>query len=152
MVFLRERQEIAKAMNIDDIPVLTMNIGEAIPGYDFCYKGSSVKVACKSYRDVYYARCTVEMFGDGVNKDLHGTPWLYKDISLRRGCSCLTDSFGYSDVMEMAEWNNARTVHAGDPVLLVFYDGHNCIIRKMKVSERVDRGCYTVATLEDIDE
>ena len=153
MKFLTDRREIAEEMNIKRTPVITMDISKCMDGYDDCYKGSKVLVATptKRYPDST-RRCTAKMFGDESGNENHDKPWTYKRIHLTCPGAFMSDSFGYHDVMEMVEWSNCRILQGGQEVLVVFDTGINCYIRKMKVSERVDGTCYTVAMLKDIDE
>lgn len=153
MKFLTDRHEIAEAINIKRTPVITINVKECINGYENCYAGSRLLVSTpsKRYPD-HYTRCTVKMYGDGVNEDKHATPWLYNRIGLYPESACLTDSFGYRDVIEMAEWSEARCVKGGDEVLVVFDCGNVCYIRKMRIGKRVDGFVYPSALLHDIDE
>ena len=44
MKFLRDRKEIAKAINIERIPVITMNIRKCMDGYENCYEGSRINL------------------------------------------------------------------------------------------------------------
>lgn len=153
MKFLTDRQEIARAINIDRIPVLTVDIRKPMDGYPDCYSGSKVLVAtpCKRYPDSY-SRCTVKMFGDEPgNAERHDTPWAYKKIVFSCPGTMLTADFGMRDVREMVEWSNCRMLHAGDQVVVFFDRGDKGYIRLMKVSDRVTSGYSTVATLEDID-
>lgn len=148
MKFLTDRQEIAKAININKFPVIRINIGEQMRGYDDCYEGDKIKVAYKDF-DI---RCTVEMFGDGVNADKHDTPWLYEHIELMPETVGLFAHFGYSDAMEMAEWNRVPTIQAGQNVVVIFYDDNRkvCIIRQMKVG-KASAHVYPTAVLEDVE-
>ena len=154
MKFITNRQEIARLMNIEDVPAIRMDVSKCMRGYEHCYKGGIVKIACpsKRYPDMTH-NCTIEMFGDEHgNSDKHDTPWLYERIKFGGEMIGLTASFGYSDVMELVKWNNARTIKAGDIVLVVFDRGDACFIRKMRVGAHVDPFCTTVATLEDVDD
>lgn len=150
MKFLTERTEIAKAINLSGDAVIRINISECMNGYDNCYAGDKIKVKI----DDITIDCTVKMFSDGEgNEDCWETPYLYKTIDLMPESLCISNSFGYSDVVEMAEWNRVPTVKSGDTVTVVFYDKENrvCVVRKMRVG-KATKWVYPTATLEDIDD
>lgn len=141
MKFLKDRHEIAKAINIDETPVIVMNVRECMKGYDRCYEGDKVVV-----NDI---RCKVEMFGDGKNEGIYA-PQLYKEICLMPEADVLSAGFGYHDVMEDAEWRKAMRLTEGGEVLVIFDAGNGCHIRRMKVG-KVTRWVFPAATLEDVD-
>lgn len=123
MQFLTERQEIATAINIDKIPVITINIKNCIDGMKGSYEGDDVVFG--GYR--HY----VAMFAD-ENKD-ETEPILYKRIACREhGCGISSD-FGYEDVIEMIHWQRAPHINPGDSVIIVFDRGDQCWLRKMTV-------------------
>ena len=154
MKFLTDRKEIARVINIEDTPVITIKIDEPMSGYPDCYEGSKIKVHDGKSESYMSSRCHVAMFGDEPGNEDHMRPWTYKKIVLKCGCTCIHSDFGYHDVIEMEEWSNARTVKGGDRVVVLFKSERNrvCFLRLMKVSERVSRFCSTVATLVDIDD
>lgn len=151
MKFLTDRQEIAKLINIKKVPVLRINIGKPIDSIlKDCYKGDKVRV---NDNKGYDCRCEIAMFGDENGNENHEKPYLYKRIGLKQGAIGISSAFGYSDVMEMAEWNRCPVVGKGDEVIVVFYDDDKkiCFVRHMKVENHIDSFCSTVALLEDID-
>lgn len=157
MKFLQDRKEIANEINIKRTPVITIDISKPINNdsfYEGCYEGSKIQIATPStnYPDMT-ARCKVAMYGDEEGNENHDTPWYYKKIVLNQEATCLHNSFGRRDVLEMVEWSNTRTVKAGDEILVIFDDPTDglMIIRKMRISQRIDRFCSTVATLEDVE-
>ena len=153
MKFLRDRREIAQAINIDRLPVITIDIRKPMDGYPDCYEGSKVLIATpnKRYPDSY-SKCTVRMFGDEPgNAEHHDAPWGYKKIVLCEGMIGLFADFGLSDVREMVEWSNCRWLTAGQKVVVFFDKGDKGFLRVMKVSDRVTPGYTSVAYLEDID-
>lgn len=147
MRFMTDRKEIAKAINIDRKPVLRIDISKSIDGYDDSYKGDDVVVLDRTGFDI---RCTVKMFGDLANEKLHETPWLYQRICLMPETICITNSFGYSDVMEMYKWNKALRVREGEEVLVLFDAGNTCYLRKMKIG-RVTKWVYPAALIIDAE-
>lgn len=141
MKYLTDRQEIAKAMNFGKYPVLVLN-RENHKGFedtDYCV-GQKVKVA---YDNPRYEGMTTQ-----------GNIYLENGkIAISGDSACLTARFGYSDVMEAAEWANAPTIHKGQTVVVVeqWPSKKLCAVRMMKVSDRIDIHCITVASLEDIE-
>lgn len=153
MKFLRERTEIAKKINIEKIPVLTIDITKCMNGYDNCYEGSKVRLIgghSKGYEDLT-TDCTVKMYGDEEGNECHDTPWLYERLVLTGGCVCLKSSFGLSDVDEMVEWSNTKILKANDPVIVYFRGNGVGFLREMKVGGRINPHCSTVAMLVDVD-
>ena len=155
MKFIKDRKELAQEINIKNTPVVTIDITRPLNGdhfYEHCYGGTNIKVntPCKSHPDMQ-ARCSVEMFGDEEeNKDLHCAPWCYGRIVLKQGVVGIHSGFGCADLREMIEWNAARSVSAGDEIIVVFDAGDNMFVRKMRVG-RVSEHCSTVAVLEDVE-
>lgn len=143
MMYLTNRQEIAAAMNFGKYPVLTINI-ENCP-----YEGSRYARGCRvrvawDHKDRRYEGMTT-----------HGA--LFLDDGGKLGISgegaCLSASFGYSDVMDMAAEANVPVVHKGQAVCVVMDmpSKKTCMVRMMKVHERIDIHCQVVAYLKDID-
>ena len=153
MKFLTDRHEIGKAINIDNIPVLTIDIERCMKGYPDCYSGSKVRVL--GGRSAGYSnldtRCTVEMFGEEPGNECHDKPWLYSKIILSGSSVCIKRTFGLDDILNDVEWSNARTVKAGDLVLVLFKGADSACLRMMKVGDHVNPHCMTVATLVDVD-
>ena len=149
MKFITDRKELAKEMNIKRTPVLTINITKCMDGYDNCYSGSDIEIQHPRANDLF-CRCTVKMFSDGPNEDLHDTPWLYKSIALYEGVVCIDSSFGLSDVREMAHWNNVRRAKEGDEVLVFFDGGATGWVRKMKIGP-VSANVFPLARLVDVE-
>lgn len=142
MEFIVDRKEIAQTLNFGKYPVLSIDRdNKRFEGNDYA-RGCRVKVAW-DHKDTRYAGMTT-----------HGE--LYYDdgkYAISGECTVLTASFGYSDVMEMVREANAVTVHAGQTVVVVenWSTRKSCRVRMMKVSDRIDIHCVTVAQLEDID-
>ena len=152
MKFLRERKEIAKAINIDHIPVITMDISNPMDGYPDCYEGSRLNIAYAYKSDrTLYCEVTARMYGDEFGNECHDAPWFYKRIHLSTHCICLQDSFSVRDVDKMVEWSNARVVKPEDKVIVYFRAENEAYLRLMKVGKRIDPFCQTATMLEDIE-
>ena len=151
MKFLKDRQEIARIINIDDTPVITFDLDHEMNGYKGCYEGSKIKIDNGRGR-AYSIRCTAHIWSDKEGYDPL-LPFMAKQIDLNSRGSCIHSSFGYSDVLEMEQWSNARTVKAGDSVVVLFKSDRQktCFLRLMKVSDHVTAHCITAATLVDAE-
>lgn len=153
MKFLSDRTEIAKAINIDRIPVITMDISKCMDGYENCYEGSKINLEgahSGRYADLL-THCTAMMFGDEEGNNAHFAPWTYARIHLRPRCSCLHADFGLRDVDEMVEWSHAPLAKAEDKVIVFFRGEGKGFLRMMKIPNRIDPFCSTACILEDID-
>ena len=144
MMYLTDRHEIGCAMNFGKYPVLTINLeNNPFEGSRFA-KGGRVRVAW-DHKDSRYEGMTT-----------HGELFLDEDGKLKISGegAMLTASFGYSDVMKMAAEANVPVVHKGQGVVVVMEipSTKTCLVRMMKVSDRIDIHCQVVATLEDIDD
>lgn len=151
MTFLTDRKEIAKAINIDRIPVITIDIGKHMDGFENCYEGSRIRIdgAYKGRYSDMLVRCTARMYGDEHGNDCHSTPQFYKRIVLQPSVVAIADSFGLTDVDEMVKWNNTPIVKAGDKVVVYFRDREAGSLRLMRIGERLDPHCMVVTTLTD---
>ena len=152
MKFLTDIKKIAQKINIEHVPVLTIDITKGMDGYPDCYEGSKVRIVGAhkgEYADLD-DRCTVRMYGDQEGNENHESPWLYKTIKLYGEAVFLKGDYGLRDVDEMVEWSNTRAVHAGEKVLVYFRGKDVGFLRLMKISDHVDPFCSTVARLEDI--
>ena len=142
MKFLTDRHDIANEINIKETPVVMINIAKCMDGWEHCYEGDKIVV-----NDI---RCTVKMYGDGGNENLHGTPYLYNNIELMPENICITDGFGRKDVIEDVEWRKAVRAREGEDIIVVFDTGKTVFVRKMKIG-KVTKWVYPAATLQDID-
>lgn len=142
MKYLTERTEIAKAMNFGKYPVLTLNREDRpFLGSDFC-RGGRVRVAWDSDNPRYEGMTTRgSLYCENGKLCISGEG------------ACLKDGFGYSDVIKMMTEANTPIVHKGQTVVVVedWPSQKVCKVRMMKVSDRIDKFCSTVAELEDIE-
>lgn len=153
MKFITNRQEIAQKINIENIPVLTMDISKCMNGYDHCYEGSKVRLIgghSKGYEDLT-TDCIVKMYGDEDGNECHDMPWMYKKIVFTAGCVCIKSSFGLADVDSMVEWSNTKILKANDVVLVYFRGKDMAFLREMKVGSKINPHCSTAAILVDVD-
>ena len=146
MRYLTDKKEIAAALNFGKYPVLTINrennpYAVNRPDSDYAI-GCRVRVAWDK-ADPKYAGMTT-----------HGH--LYYEngrLAISKDASIMTNSFGYEDVMEMVAEANTPVVHKGQEVVVVeeWASKRECAVRIMKVSNKIDTLCQTVATLQDIE-
>lgn len=149
MKFLTDRHTIANTINVQQVPVITIDITRPLNDDDFyknCYGGAKMVVAAPTarYPDAY-ERTTVKMFGDETGNEDHEHPWEYKRITFREGMVGIAARFGLQDVREMIEWNAAPHVKDGDPVVVFFDGGSVGYLRLMYVDRKT-------GTLRDVDE
>lgn len=142
MKFLTDRQEIAMAINFGKYPVLSIDRDNRP------YESSDYAKGCRTR--VAWDHSNPRYAGMTTHGNLYYENGKYA-ISSEGGM--LTASFGYSDVMRMVTEANAVVVHKGQTVVVVenWSTQKMCRVRVMKVSDRIDTQCMTVATLEDID-
>lgn len=153
MKWLTDRKEIAKAINIDRIPVITMNIRKCMDGYENCYEGSRINLegAHKGKYADLLTHCTARMYGDENGNERHDAPWTYVRIHLSPRTTYLHDSFSLRDVDEMVDWSNAPKAKANDLVIVYFRGEDRGYIRLMKIGSRIDPFCTTAVMLEDVE-
>lgn len=147
MKYLTNREKIAKAMNFGKYPVLYIDRDTKPydrPGHESDFsKGSQCKLDWEHSNPRYAgmtARCTL-YYCEGR-------------YSLDQDAACLHNDFGRHDVLEMVEWARVPTLRCGQTVIVVedFTKQKLCKVRVMKVSDRKDIHCSTVAYLEDVPE
>lgn len=154
MKFLTDRTEIAKKINIERVPVITMNIRKCMDGYEDCYEGTKINIdgAHKGRYADLLTHCTAMMFGDEEgNKEHHDAPWLYKRIHLRPRMTCIHSDFSLRDVDEMVDWMSAPIARPNDEVIVFFRDEKKGFLRLMKIPTRIDPHCSTACILEDVE-
>lgn len=150
MRILTEKKEIAHALNLGKYPVLSINLDdtEQNPYRDESYvKGCRTRVAWDSNNPRYEGMATdgyvyIETYESESKYGISG-----------RG-ACLKANFGLEDVLNDVDRANSPLVHKGQVVAVVHYSKKQryYFVRMMRVSDRIDIHCSTVATLKDIDE
>jgi len=158
--FLTDRKEIAKAINLDKLPVITFDLTKPMEGYNDCYEGSKITIegAHKGRYADLPTHCTPHIWGDELEGVEVLAPWHCKRIALSPRTIGISDSFGLRDVEEMIMWSNTPKVHAEDKVVVFFKTIHPetkkdvGYLRLMKVGKRIDPFCMTATYLVDIEE
>ncbi len=139
MKYLKDRHEIAYAMNFGKYPVIRINKETCKDGYDDFYEGDLVKVMApsKNYPDMY------------ATGNLYYSQGRY---GVMTDAACLSADFGYRDVIEDMHRAQAPVLHAGETVVLIedYPIRRTCCVRMMKVSDHVDLFVYPCATLVDV--
>lgn len=147
MKYLTDRTEIAEAMNFGKHPVLYIDLENRpaksyAPDSDFCV-GCDVKVAWDAVNPRYagmYSRGHIYM--ENGEFGISGNP------------GCLSASFGREDVLDHYHWANTPLVHKGQTVILVIDQPslHQCRVAVMKVADRINIHCMTVARLIELND
>lgn len=141
MMYLTDRTKIAAAINFGEFPVLSINIeNRPFEGSNYA-KGCRVRVA---WDNPEYKGMTT-----------HGELFMEDDgrLGITGEGAMLTASFGYRDVMKMAAEANVPIIHKGQTVVVVMDIPSitTCLVRVMRVPDRIDARCQVVAYLEDPD-
>ena len=140
MKYITERTEIAKFFR--EHKIIKINMDVHADGYDTLFEGEKVEVAVKS-------KCGKS------NLYVLGKLMYCSDIKkfyVSSSGTMLTNSFGYSDVMELYERNHAPTVAEGDIVGILedYKNQSQCRIRVMKVTD-CNIMYYEACVFEDIE-
>lgn len=144
MKLLKDRTEIAKAMNFGKYPVITIDLSNKpakswAPDSDYAV-GDRVRVA---WDEEGYEGMTTK-----------GNVYFEKGkFAIDQNAAVLKKDFGRIDILENASWASTTIVHAGQEVLLVIDNSEQdeCKVAIMKVSDRIDINCETVAYLEELE-
>lgn len=151
MKLLSERTEIAQALNFGKYPVLNINLDneEKILRNDgsverYC-KGCDVKVEYKTNN-----HGTLSTRGNIYYDFLADENFFENGFKISNNSTCLSDSFGYRDIMEDLRWASAPTLKAGQEVVIVFNSEKSKIAVVMigKVSDEINQFCMTCATIK----
>lgn len=140
MRIIKEREEIAVAINCHQMPVITIDLADAD---DYGLKSCKV--------------CIETTFNDGTTHFLHSEVRAYRDenkFKFSGHCTMLKNSFGYSDIKEMLEWRNAPVVKADEDVIIAVYDSRNKIAYApivLHTDKRVDSFSTTPLKFIDTD-
>lgn len=136
--YLMDRQEIAVTMNYRLAPVVRINMEDG----DMWYEGDLVRV--------------VSINRKGQERFKTGTLTFFPDTQKLCVMSCtvgLSSSFGYSDVMELAEKAHAPEVHSGQIVCVVEYAPKIGIASaKLMVADKVSLYYSDCCTFRDLTE
>ena len=144
MKYLTDRTEIGQAVNFGKYPVLFINReNRPYPDFGGDYSiGCKVRVAYDNGMEGMATRGNL-FFSDENGRD---------ELAISSKGSMLKAGFGRSDVLDMVEWAQAPVVRKGQTVVVVedWPSEGKCSVRLMKVPDRIDVHCQTVAVLQDI--
>lgn len=141
MKLLKDRHELAKAMNFGKYPVLTIDMADAD---DYGLKGCKVRIDAGKFPDgePFIIGAEIRVYADAC-----------KLTTSSRGC-CLSASFGYHDYKEMCDYATAPIIKADQDVVVAVYDSKREIpfaAVLVHTGKNVNRFCSTPLTFEDAD-
>ena len=143
-MYITDRKEIGKAINFGKYPVLFINReNRPYPEYVGDYSiGCKVRVAYDRGPSGLTTRGNL-FFSNENGRD---------ELAISSRGSMLKAGFGRSDVLNAVEWAQAPVVRKGQTVGVVedWPSEGKCSVRLMKVPDRIDVHCQTVAVLQDI--
>ena len=143
-MYITDRKEIGKAINFGKYPVLFINReNRPYPEYVGDYSiGCKVRVAYDHGPSGITTRGNL-FFSNENGRD---------ELAISSKGSMLKAGFGRSDVLNAVEWAQSPVVQKGQTVVVVedWPSENKCSVRLMKLPDRVDVHCQTVAVLQDI--
>ena len=109
MKVLKERTEIAVAINGHKMPVITIDMADAD---DYGLKSENVLIDNGTFRDgfPYYIRAKLRAYADETK------------FKFSSGCVCISNSFSYYDVKKMLDYRNAPIIKADEDVIIAIID------------------------------
>lgn len=138
MKFLKERTEIAKAINGREIPVITIDLVNAD---EFGIVSEPVVIDNGTFDDgfPYMINAELRCYSDE------------REFKFKQGCTCIHSNFGYYDVEEMLQFRNAPVVKKDSDIIVVVKDSKEkkCWIMLMHTGNRIDAHCSTPLTVID---
>ena len=146
--YITDSKEIGLALNFGDYPVLMVDHDKP------CYEGSTYCVGSR-VRVWYRPASPMLAFRETDTAMLTRGNVFYENgqLGISAHGYALKADFGYSDVIEDAEWAQAVTVEEGQTVVVVeqWSERRRCTVRKMKVPENIDPFCQVVGWLQEIE-
>lgn len=141
MKVLKERTKIARTINFHKMPVVTLDIAKKS---EYGIESDPVLVNAGFFDDgePFYLYCNVEAYVDE------------KKFAFHQGPTCISSSFGYSDIEEMLKYRNAPIVEADQDFLLVVIDSKKriaCYPLVLHTGNRIDKFCSTPLTVVATD-
>ena len=141
MKLLKDRQELAAAMNFGRYPVLRIDLADAD---DYGLKGCRVRIDAGTFRsgDPYIIDAVLRVYNDE------------KKLTTTCFGACLADSFSYQDYHDMVEKAMAPLIRPDQDVVIAFY--HSKAQKAMaamivRTGKSVSRGCACPLSFEDVD-
>lgn len=141
MKALKERTEIAMAINGHKMPVITIDLADAD---DYGLKSEKVLIDNGTFRDgfPYYIRAELRAYADETK---------FKFSSYG---SCISSSFSYYDIKKMLEYKNAPIIKVDEDVIIAIIDSkkkqaYYPIV--LHTGNRINQHCSTPLTFIDED-
>lgn len=139
MRLLKERTEIAKAINGHKMPVITIDLADSD---EFGLVSKKVLIDNGTFNDgfPYYIKSEVRAYSDESK------------FRFSQGCACLSAQFTYYDMAEMLEYRNAPIVKPDEDVIIAVIDSIKRVAYApmvMHTSKRIDPNCSTPLTFSD---
>lgn len=128
---LKERTEIAMAMNLGKYPVVKLDLEDEITvaGTLAGFRGSKVRVPWNYGGQTYYTVCTLNY-------------WIEENkISLMSEGATLSARFGYNDVMEMFENANTPVLDKNQEFVLVVHDSKRLAVFLVNTTDYKNTQC-----------
>ena len=141
MKTLKDRREIANEINVKRTTAVRIDLADAD---EYGLKSQKVLIDNGTFNNghPYLVRSEIRAYCDEMKFTFKGF------------CTCLSNSFGYSDIEEMVEYANAPVIKPDSDVVLVIVDSKKrqayapCVLH---TSKRVDPHCTTPLTFTDED-
>jgi hypothetical protein len=141
MKLLKDKHELAMAINFGKYPVLKIDLADSD---DYGLKGCKIRIDAGTFKD-------------GMPFFIHATIRAYRDeckLTTSQGATCLSNSFTYSDYTDMVEFAQAPLIKADQDVVVAVYDSskrmpHAAFI--VHTGKTVSKFCSTPLTFEDAD-
>ena len=141
MKYLKDRQELAMAMNFGKYPVLRIDLADTD---DYGLKGCRVRIDNGTFRsgEPYIIKAELRVYRDE------------KKLTTFQSGACLSASFGYHDYFEMTENAMAPLIHPDEDVVVAVYDSRKkepYAAVLVHTEKHVNAGCISPLSFEDAD-
>lgn len=141
MKLLKDRHELAMAMNFGKYPVLKIDLADSD---DYGLKGCRIRIDMGTFSDgsPFIEGATLRAYRDT------------KTLTVSSDPCCLSDSFGYNDYLNTVERAQAPLIHANEEVVVAVYDSRtNTAFYPfiVKTTPHVTRHCCTPIGFVDAD-
>lgn len=138
---LKDRTEIAKAINFGKYPVLTIDLADRD---EYGLVGCKVNIDNGTFRtgERYVVRATLRVYRDE------------QTFTTSAGCVCLKASYGYSDLAEEIEYAQAPIIKADQDVVIVIMNSKTRTMYYpylVHTGKRVSPDCTTPLDFEKVD-
>lgn len=140
MKFLTDRQEIARAINGREFPVININLADTD---EYGVVGETILIDNGTFRDgfPYMIEADIRLYADT------------KKWTIGQGCIGIHKEFGYTDVMKMATRRNAPVIKADEDIILIINNPVKriCYVAQVHTGKRIDPHCIEPLTIVDND-